>query len=89
MKDSAAVVARTLAILREVTGDDDIVSDPDQPLLDSGLIDSLGIVSLIAALEETFGLVISPAELDRAAWATPRALVADVERRLALMGPSS
>ena len=88
MTDSAAVVARTLAILREVTGDDEIVSDPDLPLLDSGLIDSLGIVSLIAALEESFGLVISPAELDRAAWATPRALVADVERRLARMGPA-
>jgi D-alanine--poly(phosphoribitol) ligase subunit 2 len=73
---------RTLAILRDVIGGDEALTDLDVPLLATGLIDSFGIVTLIVALEEAFGLTISPAELDRQTWSTPRALVADVERRL-------
>jgi D-alanine--poly(phosphoribitol) ligase subunit 2 len=77
------VAARTLAILRDVTGDDEVTRDLDVPLFASGLLDSLGVVTLIASFEETFGLVVSPADLDRDAWDTPRALIGDVERRIA------
>jgi D-alanine--poly(phosphoribitol) ligase subunit 2 len=76
---------RTLALLRDATGDGEAIADPEAPLLASGLLDSLAIVSLMVALEETFGITISPADFDREAWSTPRALVADVERRLAGM----
>ncbi len=82
MEHDGAVRERTLEILREVTGDDEAATDLDLPLLASGLVDSLGIVSLMVAFEKTFGLVISPAELDREAWSTPRSLIADIERRL-------
>jgi D-alanine--poly(phosphoribitol) ligase subunit 2 len=82
MAHDGPVGERTLAILRDVVGDDEVLSDLDFPLLASGLIDSFAIVTLIVALEEAFGLVISPAELDRQAWSTTRSLVADVERRL-------
>ena len=75
--------ARILAILRDVTGDAGVFSDLDLPLYGAGVIDSLGTVSLIAAFEEAFGIRISPAAFDREAWSTPRALVADVERRIA------
>jgi len=81
-----ATGARILALLREVTGEDEVVNDLDVELHESGLLDSLGIVTLLVSLEETFGLVISPSELDRAAWATPRRLVADVEHRLTTAG---
>jgi D-alanine--poly(phosphoribitol) ligase subunit 2 len=74
---------RTLEILREVTGERDVLTDPDLPLYASGLLDSLGTVTLMVAIEEAFGLTISPAEFDKEAWATPRAIVADIERRLA------
>jgi D-alanine--poly(phosphoribitol) ligase subunit 2 len=77
-----AVTQRTLEILRDVTGDGDVLSDPDLPLYTSGLLDSLGTVSLMVAFEEAFGVTISPAEFDKDAWATPRAIVADIERRL-------
>ncbi len=77
MAHDGAVAARTLAILSEVIGDDEPLSDLDLPLLDSGLIDSFGIVTIILALEETFGLVVSPAELDRQSWSTARSLIAD------------
>ena len=82
------VAARTLAILRDVTGDDAAGRDLDLPLFASGLLDSLGVVTLIASFEEAFGLVVSPADLDRQAWQTPRALVADIARRLAAARPA-
>jgi D-alanine--poly(phosphoribitol) ligase subunit 2 len=81
--ESGSVRLRTLEILQQVTGDADVLTDPDLQLYGSGLLDSLATVSLIVAFEDAFGLVISPAEFDRDAWATPPLLVADIERRLA------
>jgi D-alanine--poly(phosphoribitol) ligase subunit 2 len=40
-------------------------------------------VELIVALGREVGVEVSPAEFDRDAWATPRKLVEDVQRRLA------
>jgi len=34
----------------------------DEPLLSSGIVDSLGLVELIAYLEEEFGILVSPDE---------------------------
>ncbi len=81
-RDRSDVGERALAILQQVTGDEGVLADPDLPLYTSGLLDSLATVSLIVAFEENFGLTISPAEFDRGAWETPRALVADIERRM-------
>jgi D-alanine--poly(phosphoribitol) ligase subunit 2 len=81
-RQTEAVGQRTLDILREVTGEHEVLADPDLPLYTSGLLDSLGTVTLMVAFEEAFGLTISPAEFDKEAWATPRAVVADIERRL-------
>ena len=81
--DPGSVRQRTLEILQQVTGDADVLTDPDLQLYGSGLLDSLATVSLIVAFEEAFGLVISPAEFDRDDWGTPQMLVADLERRLA------
>ena len=72
----------TLALISEVTGTDATRLDPDFELYDGGLMDSMTTVQLIAALSEQFNLDISPAEFDRDAWATPRLLVADIQRRL-------
>ena len=75
------VEQKTLEILSEVTGTDSVKLDPDVELYDGGLMDSMTTVQLIAALSEQFHLEISPAEFDRDAWATPRLLVADIQRR--------
>jgi len=81
-RDGRAVGERTLEILREVTGGDEAVRDLDLPLLTSGQLDSLAIVTLMVALQEAFGIEISQADFDKQAWATARSLIADVERRL-------
>jgi len=82
MGQGSGLAGRTLDILRDVAGDDEVQRDLDVPLFTSGLIDSLGVVRLMIAFEEAFGLVISPADLDRETWSTPRSLIADIERRL-------
>jgi len=87
MDHGGDVADRTLEILCEVAGDDEAGRDLDVPLFGSGLIDSLGVVRLMVAFEDAFGLVISPAELDRETWSTPRALIADIERRLGRAEP--
>ena len=79
---NGAVALRALEILCEVVGDDHVGHDLDTPLFASGLLDSLGVVRLMVGFEEAFGLVISPAELDRETWSTPRTLIADLEGRL-------
>ena len=73
---------RTLEILAEITETDRVRTEPNLPLFDTGLLDSLGIVTLISRLSEEFGLDISPAEFERDDWATPAKLTADIERRL-------
>ena len=75
------VTQKTMEILGEVTGMDPARLDPDIALYDRGLMDSMTTVQLIAALSEQMGLDISPAEFDRDAWATPRQIVADIQRR--------
>lgn len=74
---------RILGALSEATGSPDVLTQPDLLLYESGLLDSLGTVALMVAIEEQFGVTISPAEFDREAWSTPRKLVADLVRRLA------
>jgi D-alanine--poly(phosphoribitol) ligase subunit 2 len=86
MSALAPMSVRVLQILSDVTGSTDVQNYPDIELYGLGIIDSLATVSLMLAFEEAFGIDISPAEFDRGSWATPRLLVADVERRLAAVG---
>jgi D-alanine--poly(phosphoribitol) ligase subunit 2 len=79
--DERAIRERALRILSDVTSSRDVLTQPDLPLYDSGILDSLGTVSLILAFDEEFGVSISPAEFDREAWATPAMLVADLLAR--------
>lgn len=78
--------ARILGLLRQAAGSDAVLRDPDLPLYASGLLDSLGTVTLMAALGEQLAVEVSPAEFDQEAWATPRRFVADVRRRLERRG---
>ena len=73
---------RILQILASVTEDEDVRSNPDLLLYDRQVLDSMKTVELMIEIENAFGLEISPAEFDRQRWATPAALVADIEERL-------
>lgn len=70
--------------LVSISGCEDVRADVDLPLFEREVMDSMKTVELIVALEEQFGVRVSPAELDREMWATPRKIIADVQRRLNL-----
>jgi D-alanine--poly(phosphoribitol) ligase subunit 2 len=73
---------RVLDILASVTEEDEVRSNPSLPLYDRQVLDSMKTVELMIEIENAFGIEISPAEFDRESWATPAALVSDIEERL-------
>lgn len=76
-----AIEPQVFDALEKITGTDQVRLDPDLALFDQGLLDSLGLVELIVALDERLGIEISPAEIERSQWATPRRIIAYLERR--------
>ncbi|MFN2540707.1 MAG: D-alanine--poly(phosphoribitol) ligase subunit DltC [Chthoniobacterales bacterium] len=73
---------KVLELLVTVTGTDEVRANPDLPLYDSQVLDSMKTVELMIALEEELGVKVSPAEFEREMWKTPRKIIADVEQRL-------
>ncbi len=80
----ADVATEVLDILEGVAQSREVRRNMDLPLYQSGLLDSLATVTLMAAFAERFGLEISPAEFDQERWATPTKLIADIRERLAV-----
>ena len=74
---------RVLNVLVDVSEIEDIRHDPDVRLYDLQILDSMKTVRLIVAFSSEFGVEISPAELDREDWATPRKIIAFMESKLA------
>ena len=72
-----------LAVIARVVDSEEVLSDPDLPLYDASLLDSLKTVELMVSLSEEFRVEISPAEFERQQWATPRKIVAYLERKMA------
>jgi D-alanine--poly(phosphoribitol) ligase subunit 2 len=77
-----ATSEQILDVLARVAEADEVRSNPDLALYDLQVLDSMKTVELIVELGQETGVEISPAEFDREAWATPRKLVEDVQRRL-------
>ncbi len=78
-----AVDGRVLDVLERITGTDQVRRDLDIALFDRGLLDSLGMVELMVALSEELAIDLSPAEIEREQWATPRRIIAYLEQRSA------
>ena len=70
--------------LVKITGTEEVRINPDLALFDEDVLDSLGAVELVVALGEAFHIDLSPAQVDRKTWATPRDIVADIEKRMQL-----
>ena len=68
--------------LVKITGTEEVRQNPDLALFDEDVLDSLGAVELVVALGEAFHIDLSPAQVDRKTWATPRDIVADIEKRM-------
>ena len=77
-----STATEVLAVLAGVLDTREVYDAPDLPLYELELLDSLRTVELILALSDRFGLEISPAEIDRECWASPRRIAEDIEHRL-------
>jgi D-alanine--poly(phosphoribitol) ligase subunit 2 len=79
---AAALSDKILRHLASICGTDEVRTNPDLALYEREVLDSMKTVEFIVAIEEEFGLHVSPAELERQIWATPRKIIADLEHRL-------
>ncbi|HEY2125290.1 MAG TPA: D-alanine--poly(phosphoribitol) ligase subunit DltC [Chthoniobacterales bacterium] len=73
---------RILKLLASVAESDEVRTNPQLPLYDKEILDSMKTVELMIELENEFGLEISPAEFERELWATPEKMILDIERRM-------
>jgi D-alanine--poly(phosphoribitol) ligase subunit 2 len=73
---------QVLSVLGRVTDSEEVRDDPDLPLYDLQVLDSLRTVELMVALSEQFQVELSPAELERQQWATPRKIIAFMEQKV-------
>lgn len=71
-----------MRILERITGSAVVSENQDIDLAGEALLDSLGFVELIVALSDELALPLSPAQINRVDWATPRKIVADIDGRL-------
>ena len=75
---------RVVDVLKAVSETDEVEKNPDLPLYDLQILDSMKTVQLIVAFSQEFGIDISPAEFERERWATPRMIVADIESKMSI-----
>jgi D-alanine--poly(phosphoribitol) ligase subunit 2 len=73
---------KVLQLLASVAETDEVFTNLDLPLYDRQVLDSMRTVELMVIIEEQFGIKVSPAEFERESWRTPRAVIADLQRRL-------
>lgn len=70
-----------LELLAEICESDDVKEKTDMELFESGLLDSLGFAEFLVELEDQFGIVISPSEVEREDINTPAKILALAEDR--------
>ncbi len=81
-QSAATTDSRILGILEHITGTDQVWRDRDLDLFQQGLLDSLGLVELLVALSDEFNIDLSPSEIERDQWASPRKISTYLQERL-------
>ena len=71
-----------LSTLASITRTDEVCRNLDLELFDLGLLDSLGVVEMLVFITDRFGVEVSPAEIEREQWATPRLILEFLDTRL-------
>jgi acyl carrier protein len=71
-------------IMTEVSPDLNLTAlDDDQPLIDAGIVDSLGVLKILAFLDETFGIDLSSEEIKLENFRNVRSICQMIEGRSA------
>lgn len=74
--------ARVSELIAQVADSDVVLGDPDVRLYECGILDSIATVELLVMLSREFDVDLSPAEVDREEWATPRRIAAYIQQRV-------
>ncbi|MCI1665225.1 MAG: D-alanine--poly(phosphoribitol) ligase subunit DltC [Atopobiaceae bacterium] len=82
MADKADVEARLLDEIADICGDDIVREKRDVDLFEEGLLDSMGAIELLVAIEEDFGVSIAPTAVPRDEMNTVDKICAQVLKRL-------
>ena len=87
MEDRIVITDKVSRYLSEARGlPDDFELRPETPLLQSGLIDSLGMVDLVAYLEQSFSIAVDDDDMVPENFETVAAISAFVTRKRAGAG---
>ena len=73
---------KILDMLAEICEDDIVKKDLDIDIFETGLIDSLTFAELLVEIEDDFGVVIAPSEIDRRDINTPNKIVGLIQKRI-------
>jgi len=76
------IADRVLDVLVGVSEIEDVRRSLDLRLYELQILDSMKTVELIVAFSSEFGVEISPAELGREEWSTPRKIVSYMEAKV-------
>ena len=68
--------------LEKYSGTDQVRKDLNLDLFGEKLLDSLATIELILALSEDLGVELSPGEIDRDMWATPKKIIDYLDERV-------
>ena len=68
-----------LDILADLTGSDEVKTNLDTELFNSGLLDSMATVQLLLELQTQLGVDVPVSEFERSEWNTPNKIIAKVE----------
>lgn len=72
---------KILEMLAELCESDAVKENIDMELFETGLLDSLAFAELLFGIEDEFGIIISPSEVERTDLDTPRKIVNLLESR--------
>lgn len=70
-----------LEIIEELCGDEVVWEERDLDLFEEGLFDSLLAIEFLVTIEERFGVVIAPTELEREEMNTPAKIIGRIKER--------
>ena len=73
---------KVLEMLAEICEDDMVKDNLDMELFETGLIDSLAFAELLIEIEDNFGVIIAPSEIDRKDIDTPQKIMDLIKERL-------
>ena len=68
-----------LDILADLTGSDEVKTNLDTELFNSGLLDSMATVQLLLELQTQLVVDVPVSEFERSEWDTPNKIIAKVE----------